>query len=30
VPTPGSRVSCATRLSIAGETTGQFCLCGWS
>src|SRR6266536_2861371 len=25
----GERVSCATRLSIAGETTGQFCLCGW-
>ena len=30
VPTPGRRVSCATRLSIAGETTGQFCLCRWS
>src|SRR3954471_16172174 len=25
-PTPGSRVSCATRLSTAGETTAELCL----
>src|SRR6185503_15810197 len=30
VPTPGRRVSCATRLSTVGETTGQFCLWCWS